>query len=128
MKLKMMYGLPFIDVVFMHRGKEIIVSSVLVDTGSATTLLSAEIALEFGLEPELTDKIQAIRGVGGKEFVYEKKIDRLQLGSATAYNFVIQIGDMDYGLEIQGIIGTDFLRLAKIVIDMEASDLYAKNE
>lgn len=95
MKLNMIYGLPFVDAVFSHRGKDIAVSNVLIDTGSATTLLSAEVALELGLEPELTDTIQTMRGIGGKEFVYEKSIDKLTLDSAIVQMYTIQIGDMD---------------------------------
>ena len=59
-------------------------------------MLSAEIALELGLEPELMDIIQMMRGIGGKEFVYDKKIDKLALDSAFVQQYTIQIGDMDY--------------------------------
>ncbi|QGQ98672.1 hypothetical protein EHS13_29210 [Paenibacillus psychroresistens] len=126
MKLNMIYGLPFVDAVFSHRGKEITVSNVLIDTGSATTLLSAEIALELGLEPELTDTIQTMRGVGGKEFVYEKNLDKLTLDSASILEYTIQIGDMDYGIHINAIIGTDFLTNAKIVVDLSELEIYVK--
>jgi hypothetical protein len=40
MKLNMMYGLPFVDAVFTHRGKAIIVSNVLVDAGSSLLWVS----------------------------------------------------------------------------------------
>jgi predicted aspartyl protease len=121
-----MFGLPFVNAVFAHRGIEMTVPNVLVDTGSATTLLSAEIALELGLEPELTDTIQTVRGIGGKEFVYEKKIDKLMLDSVSVQHYTIQIGDLDYGLDSNGIIGTDFLMAAGIVIDMGAMELYVE--
>lgn len=126
MKLNVRYGLPFVEAVFIHRGREMAVPNVLIDTGSATTLLSAEIALEVGLEPELTDIIHTMRGIGGKEFVYEKKIDKLMLDSASVQHYTIQIGDMDYGLDINGIIGTDFLMETKIIIDMGEKELYVK--
>lgn len=128
MKLNMIYGLPFVNAVFSHRGKDIAVSNVLIDTGSATTLLSAEVALELGLEPELTDTIQTMRGIGGKEFVYEKSIDKLTLDSAIVQMHTIQIGDMDYGVDINAIIGTDFLTAAKIVIDLGELMIYVKAE
>jgi hypothetical protein len=60
-------------------------------------LLSAEIAFEWGLEPEFTNIIQTMFGIGGKEFVYEKKIDKLILDSASVEHYTIQIGNMDYG-------------------------------
>jgi hypothetical protein len=53
------------------------VSNVLIDTGSATTLLSAEVALVLGLDPELTDTIQTMRGIGGKEALIFSPLLRL---------------------------------------------------
>ncbi len=124
MKFELKHGLPFVEMVFIHRGVERTVSNILIDTGSAATLLSAEVALEIGLEPELTDVIRTMRGIGGEEYVYEKKIERLKLDTASVRNYTIQIGDMDYGLDINGILGTDFLLVAGAVIDMRKRELY----
>ena len=65
------------------------------------------------------DAIRRIRGVGGTEYVYEKHIDRIQLGTKKLNNFRIQIGDMDYGFDIDGILGMDYLVKSKVVIDLE---------
>jgi predicted aspartyl protease len=127
MKINIQFDLPFVEAAFSHKGREINVSNVLVDTGSASTLLSAEVALELGLEPELGDNIQTMRGVGGKEFVYEKNIDKLTIEFATIQKFTIQIGDMDYGMDINGIIGSDFLMATKTIIDMGAREMYVKS-
>ncbi|QJD84007.1 retropepsin-like aspartic protease [Cohnella herbarum] len=123
MKFELKHGLPFVEMLFTHRGIKRIVPNILIDTGSATTLLSAEIALEIGLEPELTDLIRTMRGVGGAEYVYEKKIDRLKLENVSIRNYTIQIGDMDYGLDINGILGTDFLLETRAVLDMVKMEL-----
>ena len=90
----------------------------LIDTGSASTLLAAEIAVQLGLGPDPNDIIREIRGVGGTEFVYEKTIDLIQLGSKQMKNLRIQIGDMDYGFEMDGIIGFDFLKNSKALINL----------
>lgn len=37
----------------------------------------------------------------------------------TLTNFKIQIGDMEYGFDIQGILGMDYLMTSKVVIDLE---------
>jgi len=126
MKINIQFGLPFVEAAFSHKGREITVRNILVDTGSATTLLSAEVALELGLEPELGDNIQTMRGIGGKEFVYEKSIDKLTIEFATIQNYTIQIGDMDYGMDINGIVGSDFLMATKTIIDMGAKEMYVK--
>ncbi|KJS14884.1 MAG: hypothetical protein VR69_15490 [Peptococcaceae bacterium BRH_c4b] len=119
MNLKLKYGLPFVDVVITHKGKSLSFDNFLIDTGSASTIIAAEVAVELGLGPEPLDVIRKIRGVGGTEYVYEKYVDRLQLGAKKLTQFKIQIGDMDYGFDIAGILGMDYLIKSKVVIDLE---------
>jgi predicted aspartyl protease len=119
MNIKSKYGLPFINVVLTHEGKTLHLENFLVDTGSASTLISAEIAVELGLGPEPNDVIREIRGVGGSEFVYEKSINNIQISSISISSFTIQVGDMDYGFEMDGIIGYNFLKTSKANIDLE---------
>jgi hypothetical protein len=38
--------------------------------------------------------------VGGTEYVYEKRIDAIELDQSVASEIKIQIGAMDYGFEI----------------------------
>lgn len=91
---------------------------IISDTGSASTII-AEIAVELGLGQEPLDVIRKIRGVGGTEYVYEKHLSKIQLGTKKLTQFKIQIGDMDYGFEIDGILGMDYLMKSKVVIDLE---------
>lgn len=119
MNLKIKYGMPFTEVVLTHKGKSFSSDNFLIDTGSASTIIAAEIAVKLGLGPEPLDVIRKIRGVGGTEFVYEKHIDRIRLGTKKLNQFKIQIGDMDYGFDIDGILGMDYLMISKIVIDLE---------
>lgn len=119
MNIKSRYGLPFIDVVLSHKGKSLYFENFLIDTGSASTLISAEIAVQLDLGPEPNDIIREIRGVGGSEYVYEKCIEEIQCGSKCMENFKIQVGDMDYGFEMNGIIGYNFLKASKIQIDLD---------
>lgn len=67
MKFKLNHGLPFVEMTFSHHGAKRTVANMLIDTGSAATLLSAEVALELGLEPEITDVIRTMRGIGGED-------------------------------------------------------------
>jgi predicted aspartyl protease len=119
MKINSKYGLPFSEVVLTHKGKSKSSDKFLIDTGSASTLISAEMAVQLGLGPEPNDVIREIRGVGGTEFVYEKYIDAIQIGSKVINHFKIQIGDMDYGFEMDGIIGYNYLTEAKLTINLE---------
>jgi len=128
MNLKLRYGLPFTEVMLTHKGKTLSFNNFLIDTGSASTIIAAEIAVELGLGPEPLDAIRKIRGVGGTEYVYEKRIDVIQLDTKKLDQFKIQIGDMDYGFDIAGILGMDYLIKSKVVIDLENMVLVPKSD
>ncbi len=123
MNITSRHGLPFIEVEFINQGKSHRSANFLIDTGSASTLLSVEIAVRLGLGPEPNDTIREIRGVGGSEFVYEKHIDKIILGSKQMDSFKIQIGDMDYGFEMDGIIGYNFLKASKALINLDKMEV-----
>jgi predicted aspartyl protease len=104
-------------------GLEIFLDDVIVDTGSAASLFSADVVAELGVVPELTDKIHRVRGVGGFEFVYTKRIESLAIGTLEVSDFEIQVGAMQYGFPLQGLIGMDFLTRAKAIIDLDRLEI-----
>ena len=111
--------LPFISITAVHSGIEFIIDNVLVDTGSAATIFASDYIRKFGIYSEPEDKVRKIVGVGGNEYVIEKRIDALIIDSVSIEDCIIQIGDMDYGFEINGIIGGDLLMRTKMLIDYE---------
>lgn len=46
-------------------------------------------------------------------------VDRLAVGEASVSSFEVEIGGMDYGFAIQGILGMDFLRQTGAVISLK---------
>jgi predicted aspartyl protease len=118
MKIRLEGRLPFVTVSLFHRGFNLALDRVLLDTGSAGTVLSADEVAKLGLVPEPEDVLRRVVGVGGTEFVYSKRIGRLALGDLEAADFEIQIGAMDYGFPIQGLIGMDFFLQSMAVIDL----------
>ena len=54
------------------------IPQVLVDTGSATTLLAADIVATIGIVPLPQDVLYTLRGVGGTEVVFTRRLDALQ--------------------------------------------------
>jgi len=82
------------------------------------TIISTDTAFKIGLNPESDDVIHTVCGVGGIEFVYEKKINNIKIDNATVTDMKIQVGAMDYGFEINAIIGMDFLTQTRAVIDL----------
>ena len=68
--------------------------------------------------------MQRIRGIGGAEFVFVKRIDRLSVGELQVSDFEIEVGAMDYGFAIDGILGTDFLLQVGAVIDLSRLEIH----
>ena len=116
--IRLQSGLPFVAISLSHHGKTIQLSKVLLDTGSAATLLNIEHALELGLDCLPTDPLRRICGLGGAEFVFEKRIAYIALGKMECMDFAIQIGDMDYGFPLDGIVGMDFLTQVGAQLDL----------
>ena len=66
--------------------------------------------LLFGIVPLPEDILHTLRGVGGTEVVFTRRPDSLQVGREHRLtNFEIEVGGMDYGFEMHGILGMDFL-------------------
>jgi hypothetical protein len=74
MQLTLKDDLPFTSVQVAYRGSEMEISDVLVDTGSATTILAADEVAQIGIVPESSDMLYVIRGVGGVETVFTRRL------------------------------------------------------
>lgn len=119
MKIHIQYGLPFVELEVTFRGNKLLLDNVLLDTGSAGTIFNANVVEKIGVAPEENDIVDTIRGVGGAEYVYVKSFDVIQFGDISLVDFQVEIGNMDYGMRIDGILGFDFISAAKLVIDMK---------
>jgi len=118
MKLLLKGNIPFTTIKIAYQGTEIDISNILIDTGSASTILSADIVAPIQIFPSPQDTLYMIRGVGGTEAVYSRRLDYLQLDECNLPNFKVEIGGMDYGFEINGILRMDFLVQAKSIINL----------
>jgi len=118
MQLLLKDNLPFATVTVAHQGLTAEISNVLIDTGSGTTILAADAVQAIQVTPSPEDTLYTIRGVGGSEVVFARHVDSLQLGECTLNNFEVEIGGMDYGFEINGILGMDFLTQAGAIINL----------
>ena len=116
--LNLKNGLIYIDATLAHGNSSVTIKNTLVDTGSSSTVISRDIAHTLGLKPEPTDIINSVQGIGGSETVIEKKIDAIEIDNVAAANFNIQIGAMNYGIEIDAIIGLDLLTACRTVMDL----------
>ena len=125
MKLRLERGLLLGQVLIEHNGKKLELDRVLIDTGSSGCVFQTEELrkIDVGFEPD--DELHRIRGVGGSEFVFSKRLARLQVGDLNALDFQVEIGWMDYGFALQGIVGLDFLLQTRAVIHVADLELQA---
>lgn len=118
MNLVLDKGLAYVTIALTYRGVTLEIPRVLVDTGSQSTVVCADCVEPAGIQFGLGDRIETIRGVGGREFVFTREIDRLSLGEKTLSPFTVEIGGMDYGFPINGILGMDFLVPSGAIVDL----------
>jgi hypothetical protein len=123
MHISLLHDLPFVSVALTYRGLTAIVEDVLVDTGSGGTLVAADAVAALNLVPEPTDVLRTLRGVGGREVVFTRVVDRLRVGERALDQFLVEIGGMDYGFAINGILGMDFLTRSRAVIDFTRNEI-----
>ena len=112
-------GLLLTDMELTFRGQSLWIKRVLVDTGSGGTIISTDLAESIGIIAEEDDMIYRISGVGGSEFVFSKTVDSIEIGQAEIRDFPLEVGAMNYGFDLDGIIGLDFLQQIKAIINID---------
>jgi hypothetical protein len=65
LRIRLEDGLPFVTALLSYQGQRIELQKVLLDTGSAGTVLSADALMTIGLVYEADDVVHRIRGIGG---------------------------------------------------------------
>ncbi len=123
MKIRIKNGLPYISATLIHHSQRVTLKQVLLDTGSAGSFFSTDKVAEVGLTYEPEDLVHRIRGVGGSEFVFTKQVDTLKVGDLKVAGFEIEVGAMNYGFEMDGILGLDFLTQVGALIDLDRLEL-----
>ena len=123
MRIELRAGLLFVDVRLRHAEQDLELHDVLLDTGSAGTLFATDSVSAIGLDYAPEDPLHRIHGVGGSEFVFMKRVDQVAVGELQVSDFAVEIGAMDYGFQLDGIIGTDFLLAVGAIIDLNTLEV-----
>jgi len=123
MKIAIKGGLPYVSVTLIFRQQQLLLNEVIIDTGSSGTVFLVDKLSAIRITPEPNDPIYRVSGVGGSEFVFSKQIDSLILDNLRADNFRIEVGAMQYGINLDGVIGMDFLLQTKAVIDLNKLEI-----
>lgn len=61
--------------------------------------------------------------MGGTEDVLEFPIDMMGIESHWVNQFPIQVGAVEYGFAMDGILGLDFLRVVNAIIDLDLLEI-----
>ncbi|GAE33006.1 retropepsin-like aspartic protease [Alkalihalobacillus hemicellulosilyticus] len=120
-------GLLLTDMELTFNGQLLHLRRVLVDTGSGSTIVSTDLAESIGIVAEENDMIYRISGVGGSEFVYSKTVDSVRIGDMQTESFALEIGAMNYGFDLDGIIGLDLLQQLKAIINIDELSLQSNS-
>ena len=123
MRLRLDGRLPFVAATLGFGGRRLTFERVLLDTGSAGSVFAADAVRGLGIEPAGEDVLRRIRGVGGAEFVYSKRVESLAVGRLSVDDFEVQIGAMEYGFPLDGLVGMDFLLAIRAVIDLGSLEI-----
>ncbi|WP_160686245.1 retropepsin-like aspartic protease [Clostridium sp. C2-6-12] len=113
-KLRYQNYLLFCSLNLKINSQNLHLENVLIDTGSATTLINADYILLDGSE-----KIKNAQGIGGCERILVKNFETLKLNDIELENVSVSIGDMDYGIDIDLLIGLDMLKILNANINIK---------
>lgn len=128
MQLVLKDDLPFTAVEVVYEGASVEIQNVLVDTGSASTIFSIDALASINVVPLPSDTLHMIRGVGGTEAVFMRRMDQIRLGKKLMGGVEVEVGGMDYGFDISGILGMDVLLAAGATIDLPRMQLVFQDE
>jgi hypothetical protein len=118
-KLVLRNSLMFVLVTLAYGGVTLQISDILVDTGSTTTLLSIDCVATLGIHPQASDNIRRIRGVGGVEYVFSRRIDAIAIAGQQLNSVELEFGGLDYGFQMNGILGLDVVLQMGAVLDLK---------
>lgn len=115
--------LPFVTVTLSANGQTLTLDQILVDTGSFASVFRTDDLAKLDVRPQGSDRLIEVFGIGGSEHVVQTQIDQLQVGDLSLRPAVIQMGRVDYGFNINGILGFDFLQRTGAAIDLKILEL-----
>jgi clan AA aspartic protease (TIGR02281 family) len=98
---------------------------LLVDTGSNVTLLSPDVAARLGLPITAQTRRSALTLAGGREVTIPRvRLASVKLGGASVENLYAGVFDaLPHIKDVDGILGTDFLRHFRVSIDQRRERL-----
>lgn len=104
-------GLLYIPVTITNKGQKLLLNNCIFDTGSAGTTFDTDEAAKTGIQSTLESKLKRLVTVGGYQTVFTHCVETLLLGDKMLHKIEVEIGNLHSKFGIEGIIGTDLMRL-----------------
>lgn len=123
MRLDKRFGLLLVTLTVRQGAEKVELENIVVDTGSASTVLSVDAVASLGILPSPQDIIHHVFGIGGSEAVFARVVDEMQIGAVRVAGFEVEVAGMDYGLPINGLLGVDFLEATGAIVDIADSSI-----
>jgi hypothetical protein len=93
------------------------------DTGATRSLINAHLLMSLGYDPALSlDRIQMTTG-SGLEYVVRLEVIRMAALGRSVEHFPIIAHTLPPSATIDGLLGLDFLRDTRLVIDFQLGEL-----
>ena len=120
-------GLLYTDITLTHEGKSIVVKDLIIDTGASHTIIHPDYLVLMDVGFCDNDTIVKASGYGGTvEYSVRKLIDNVSLGNISISNIKLDFGEIDPYERVNGLLGLDFLKEAKVVIDLSDDAIILK--
>lgn len=103
------------------------VARLALDTGATNTLISPAVLVSIGYDPAATaDRIRVTTG-SGVEFAARLAVNRLESLGITRTKFPVVCHTLPPSAGVDGLLGLDFLRQCRLVIDFRKGEITLKS-
>lgn len=99
---------------------------LLLDTGSAYTIISQEILENIGCSPALAERRQRIITGSGYEIVPVVSLNRFHCIGKSLEDFKVLAHTLPFGTYVDGLLGMDFMNRFEIEIKIGNSEILIK--
>ncbi len=99
---------------------------LLLDTGSAYTIISQEILENIGCSPSMTKKRQRIITGSGYEITPVVCINRFNCFGKTLEDFEVLAHTLPLGTYVDGLLGMDFMNRFEVEIKIRSGEIFIK--
>ncbi len=96
------------------------IARLALDTGATGSMINWDIAVLLGYNPALSEERIRITTGSGIEFVPQIRIEKIEIPGRFVENFPILCHTLPPGATIDGLLGLDFFRGVRLIIDLKS--------